>query len=217
MKTVEEAEVIMTGITPLMMSNIRLADPEYELTLEIKKLTAKGAQMTPADREQKALLQCRGSLYEEDGQLIWPCINVMRSYQEGASGLGSGRNSLRPSVERGVLMTQISVPLRYGPRRKEGKLEEVVHADVAGFMKDARFHDTRIVNSNPTAGKNKAMVPATRPIFPEWEMTITVRVFSDMISKENFERVASAGGKAGMGGGRRIGMGRYTVEVRWLS
>jgi hypothetical protein len=215
-KTVENAEVTLTGITPLMMSNIRLADPEFELTMEIKKLTAKSGRMTPAEQEQKLLLQCRGSLYEEDGQVIYPCINIMRSFQAGGSGLGSGKNSLGPSVERGVLMAETSVPLRYGVRRKEGALEEVVHSSIGEFMKDARFQDKRVVNGNPTAGKNKAMVLAMRPIFPEWELAITVRVFTDMISKENFERVAEAGGKVGVGGGRRIGMGRYTVQVKWL-
>lgn len=215
MKTVEEARVTLTGISPLLESNIRLADPENEYTIQIKQLTAKGSKMTPADREAKLLLQLRGSLYEEDDRLTYPTVNILRSFQAGGSGLGSGKNSLGPSVERGVLMPELSVPLHYGTSRTEGKLEEVRHASVGEFMRDTRFRDMRIVNSNPSGGKNKAMVPAMRPVFPEWELEIAVRIFTNMISKPDFERVAEAGGSAGLGNGRRIGFGRYQASVAW--
>jgi len=217
MKTIPEASVTLTGITPLMMDNIRGADPEYDLTKRIKTITAKGVRMTPADLEQKLLLQCRSGIYEDGDRLIYPCINIMRSFQEGASGLGGGKRSLRPSVERGVLAAEATIPLRYGVRRKEEKLEDVIHSNIREFMDDTRFQDKRVVNGNPSGGRNKAMVLAMRPIFPEWEMTLTVRVFPDMISTEDFERAADAGGKAGVGAGRHIGMGRYVTKVKWKS
>lgn len=124
MKTVEEALVTLAGMSPLMESNVRLADPENEYTVMIKQLTAKGSKMTAADREQKLLHQLRGSLYDDDWPLSYPTINILRSFQAGGSGLGSGRNSLGPSVERGVLMPELSIPLHYGTRRLNGKLEE---------------------------------------------------------------------------------------------
>ena len=57
----------LTGITPLMLHNIRLADPDDPVVRQISELTAKKKSMTEADRLQVAWLKFVGGLYH-DGQ-----------------------------------------------------------------------------------------------------------------------------------------------------
>jgi hypothetical protein len=200
---VDTAEVVLTGTTPLVLDNIEHADPEDPIAQAIKSITDKGSDMTAEDRKRKDWLAYSASLYLSQtpgGQrVVVPWVNINRALRTGAFRIGGTAASGK--ADGGIASGTLEFPLTYkGPQ------------DPAKLYEDERFRLRKMVNKNPT-GK-KAMVPSVRPVFPEWGLALTLTVFNEIISWDMFARVLSATGTAvGIGNARKLGYGRFSVEV----
>jgi hypothetical protein len=201
---VDQAKVILTGTTPLVLDNIEHADPEDPIYQQIKEITDKGKEMTAEDRKRKDRLAYDAGLYLGGGPdgsrvVVMPWVNINRAVRTGAFRIAGVAASGK--ADGGIATAALEFPLIHNGPKDPRKLYD-----------NELFRLRKMVNKNPS-GK-KAMVPSVRPIFPEWSLELTLIVFNEIISWDMFNRVISATGTAvGIGNARKLGYGRFTAEV----
>ena len=183
----------LTGITPLMMHNVRLADPDEPIVRQIAELTAKKSSMTEADRLEVARLKFLGGMYHDDqhGPYL-PAANIFASLIAAGRKTRSGQD-----VETGVIWLADKAPLRYdGPR----KPDELWNGGQSPFV------DRRMVTVN------RARVPGIRPIFPGWSAEIEIEYDETILDLGELEKFASRAGRIGVGDYRRF-YGRFKAAI----
>lgn len=187
-------KLTVTGTTPLLMHNIRLADDFDPYSKAIKKLNAKKTKKTDEDKQEIDRLSFAGGLYHDEtiGPFI-PVENVFRCLMEAGSLTRSGKK-----IERGVVFLDTRAPLEYaGPRDIE-----TLWGDG-----DSRHVDRRMV------AVQRQRIPRVRPVFPEWSFALPVETDGAVIDEEEFaDIVAKAGRLIGLGDFRRF-YGRFDGEV----
>jgi len=178
------------------MHNVQMANPLNSYAKMMKEISKKRVK-TEEDLANLARIEFEGGLYwnEALGPVV-PGQNVFATIQNGAK-----LNKLGRSIERGVVITELEVPLIYpGPRT----VEELWGGG------DSEFVDTRMV----VVGTNK--VPRTRPIFRQWAFEIEAEVDPEVMDFHDFEMVCQkAGALIGIGDYRKM-YGRFDVVVEKL-
>lgn len=197
--TMQRISVSMVGTTPLVMHNVRMANPLDPFTRRLAEFTSK-RRKTIDDHEQIAAIEWEGSLYHSEdigpyvpAEWIWKSLIV-----------GGRQVRLGASIERGLLIDPKDrlVELRYdGPR------------DIDGLRADPRFRWTTSVNANPSSATTTRTM-RTRPIFEEWSIECSFLFNEGQADVDRVQHAAElAGSMIGLGDGRRIGYGRYVAEV----
>lgn len=191
-------ETLLTGASPLLMKSPALADPDNEITQQIKAIVAKGPKMTAEDRAEKARLQWFGSLYVANGELFMPANNILRCFVEAGKPTRNGTD-----VERALVPTEARFALEHhGPQ------------DINKLWLDPKYRYDTMVNGNPSGGKKKSMVPSTRPMFSKWSITARWELFERALDYSRFLEIAEAAGLTqGIGDNRRNGFGRFHIKV----
>lgn len=177
------------GRTPLMMHNVRLADPDDPIARQIADLTAKKKNMTQADRLEVSRLKFFGGMYydPEAGPYL-PAENLFASLIEGARQVRKGK-----AVEAGLVWLADKAPLQYdGPR----------DPDRLWNGGDSQFIDRRMV------AVNRVRVVGVRPIFPKWAAEFPVEFDSTALNLSDLRNYARAAGRVGVGDYRRF-YGKY--------
>lgn len=184
----------MTGTAPLIMHNVRTADPLDYYAKEIAKLTKKRTNKTEADMEEIGRLKFAAGLYydAEIGPYL-PAQNIFRCLIEAGSMTRDGKK-----IERGIVFLSDRSPLEYnGPR------------DIESLWGDGttKFVDRRIVVVQ------RQRIVATRPIFPEWAAQFEIEVDPEVLDLDHFGDIArKAGRSVGVGDFRRF-YGKFAVEL----
>lgn len=188
--------VSLTGVSPLLMHNPRLADPDDEIVQEISKINSK-QKKTAEDREAREHWEFVGGLYINDEGPFMPSLNIKKCWYEAAK-----LQKLGTTVERAVIMTTVSVPLEYkGPKTAEELWQSQAH----------RFRTSVGIKR----GAKTDRVQRMRPMFPDWSLTTSVEVLTQFMDTDAFiDVVSTAGMVEGLGEGRRVGHGRYTAIVK---
>lgn len=193
--------ITLTGTSPLIMHSSRLADPDDFYVREIRKLINKKTDQTEDDRLEKYRLQFAGGLYhdEEIGPYL-PLPNLVRSLRNAANLVLKNRGGKQ--IERGFAPLGQRAPLQYkGPREVDALWGD-------GDPDTNKFIDRRIAK----VGSGK--MPICRPIFPEWSAAFEFELDGNEIDTDMFAAYAEKAGRAeGVGDGRRLGYGRYAVEI----
>ena len=191
----EFIEVHMEGTTPLLQHNVRMANPLDPMTRRLKEITSKRVKQL-ADYEAMADIEWEGGLYHdaELGPFV-PAESMWRCLIEG------GRlRKLGKQIERGLLIdpTNRLVPIEYdGPR------------DIDSLRVDPAYRHVAMV------GVQRARTVRTRPQFVEWATRARFMWSPAQIDLDRLlESATSAGALIGLGDGRTLGFGRFTVEVR---
>lgn len=161
--------------SPLLMHNVRLANPLDPVVRAIKKLTAKKTKKTDDDIEEIARLEFVGGLYYDDdvGPYL-PAQNVIKCLVEAARMLRLGKQ-----IERGVIAGDARFTLAYhGPRTPEEMWE-----------KRGEFADTRAV------GNKNVTVQRTRPRFNTWSADVELLVDTTVVDVEQVIHIADLAGQ----------------------
>ncbi len=191
--------ITLTGSTPLLMHNSRLADPDDPHTRAIAKVNAKRNNKTDEDNREVSRLQFAGGMYY-DHQIgpYLPGPNLIRALRNAGNLVQKNRGGKQ--IERGFILLAERTPLDYdGPR----DIDELWGDGTTPFV------DRRMVKI-PQGGR----VPTTRPIFSRWSATFEFDLDANEIDKDDFASYAEKAGRVeGVGDGRRIGYGRFTVEL----
>jgi hypothetical protein len=191
--------VRLVGTTPLLQSNVRMANPLDPMVKAKSEITRK-AKKTDADHERIAEIEWEGGLYIDDevGPYM-PAEWIWRSLIAGAR-----LSRLGKSIERGVLIDPQNriVPIQYdGPR------------DLEGLRADHDFRHLSMVNANPSSAKVSRTLRC-RPKFDDWTVETTFLFNDAQANPADVQAVAeAAGAMIGVGDGRSIGFGRYVAEV----
>jgi hypothetical protein len=182
----------ITGQSPLLLHNIRLADPDDEIVRQIHAITAK-RKKTETDRAEITKLEWYGGLYVGANGPVLPTRHVRKCVVEAAKVKRLGK-----AVERGFVLRGSEVPLIYdGPR------------DIDLLWEDTRFRHRTMVG---VSGKR---TPRTRPQFLDWMIVVEGELLEDVLSLEDLsELVEAAGIMEGVGDNRKNGYGRFNGIVK---
>lgn len=188
-----KVRLTLTGTAPLLMHNIRLANPLDPIARAMKEVSSK-RKKTDEDLLQLARLEFEGGLYvaEEIGPYL-PGVNVEKCLVEGARITKQGKQ-----VERGVFVTDNECPLLYkGPRSADE------------LWADDSFRSTMAVK----VGQSRVM--RTRPIFHQWALEATAEVDPALLNLDGLQAIAvDAGAMVGLGDFRpRYGRFEAAVEA----
>lgn len=181
----------LTGVSPLLMHNIELADPDNPFVQEIGTYTAK-RKKTEDDRRAIEKLEWFGGLYTDNGRIVMPTANVRKSL------IQSGKISKQGTqVTRSLNFKDLHVPLVYdGPD------------DMEVLYKTPGFANRAAVG---ISGKRTMRV---RPQFRAWAVVADALLLEDVMDLADLQRVAARAGVAeGLGDNRVNGYGRFTIQV----
>jgi hypothetical protein len=193
-----EIKITIRGTTPLLMHNVRLANPidPYAKALSEATSTFKKTK-TEADFLQVARTEWFGGLYHDPEIGVYvPSSWLIGTFARG--GVNYGKKGL--AVKQSLLLQELAYPLVHdGP------------ADLEQMWADPQYRDIRAAG----IGKNKVM--RTRPKFPRWALEVPALLEESTLDFGVFQAIAEkAGGLAGMGDYRpeKSGpFGRYEVLV----
>lgn len=183
----------LTGRSPLVMHNSRLVDPDDEIVRAIKEITDKGSKQTDADRAEVARLEWFGGIYHDaDIGVYVPSWNVVKCINRGGVITRQGTDVLRA-----VALLTDRVPLTYdGPR------------DLTKLYERAEFRFRKEV------GVGQRRIMRMRPIFRRWALSMEIELLEEAMNPDALLRVAeTAGLSEGLGDARKLGFGRFTVEM----
>lgn len=181
------------GVTGHVQHNERLADPDDEYVRAIKAITDKKTGKTDADRAEMAKLEWYGGLYHDaDIGVYVPSWNVIRCLERAGSITRKGA-----AVIRAVSAVTDKLPLQYdGPR------------DLAKLYEMPEYRLRKMV------GVQRGRVVRVRPIFRRWSLEFEAEFLEDVMNISDLERVAEQAGRSeGLGNARKLGFGRFKVEV----
>lgn len=181
------------GVTGLVQHNERLADEDDDYTRQIKAITSKRSNKTDADREEIARLEWYGGLYHDREIGVYvPSWNLIRCFERAAAMTRNGAN-----VIRALSAVTDKLPLQYeGPR------------ELAKLYALPEFRLRKMVG----VGKNRVM--RVRPIFRRWGLEFEAEFLEDVLNIEVLERIVEQAGRSeGLGDARKLGYGRFLVEL----
>lgn len=185
----------LRGRTPLLMHNVRLADPDDEVTRQISAITSK-RKKTPEDRRDIARLEWFGGLYLDNGQIVVPATNIKKCIIEAAKV-----HKLGKAVGRALTPVDMNVSLAY-----EGS------EDPQDLYDRSEFHFRTSVG----VGANRTQ--RTRPQFPTWAVAMDALLLDDVLDISDLTRMVQlAGSVEGLGDGRVLGFGRFDGQVQVTS
>jgi len=181
----------LTGIAPLIMHNVQLADPMNETTRKMKAITNKGRKKSDADIEELARLEFMAGLYvDEKGRPCVPGANIEGMLREAAKKQRKGKD-----FGAGVIC-EGEYPLEYEGPKKAEKLWE------SGNFRDARavvVKQSRIIR--------------TRAAFRMWAVTVEVQYRPDVVSRADVVKALETGGSLVGLMDYRPRYGRFEVKV----
>lgn len=187
-----KVRLTLEGIAPLLMHNIRLADPLDPYKKALAQLTSK-RKKTDDDYVEMARLEFFGGMYHDAdlGPYI-PGANV-----EACLRKAGGLSKQSKKIERGLMINELMLPLIYkGPRDLEALWEDPNH---------------RLTIMVRVTGR----VPRCRPKFDHWVVEADADVDPSILDTADLERIAEdAGVMMGLGDWRpRYGRFKVTAEV----
>jgi hypothetical protein len=191
-----QVTIELTGTSSLLMHNERLSNPNDRIVQEIKSITSKGKDQTDKDRDQVAMLEWFGSLYEVDGRIVVPAANVIRCLREAAAITKKGRDIARSMSPFGGASFDL---LYEGPQDKNKLWANPV------------YRDQRLVKVQ------RGRILRTRPCFPKWGLKATFILVEEMMSFSTLDAIVKMAGLAtGLCDGRIIGFGRFDYRISKL-
>jgi hypothetical protein len=190
-----EVLIELAGLTPLVMHNIRLADPEDAIVRAIGELTSKKKNKTDADLKEIEHLEFLGGLYyDTDIGVHVPSRSIIRCFEQAGAITRAGT-----SVVRAVSVLTDRFPLTYaGPGTPEELYQKTEH----------RFR--------MSVGVQRAKIMRMRPMFRTWKLDFSLELAEDILNPREFaEIVARAGRSVGLGDARKLGNGRFESAVHY--
>jgi hypothetical protein len=178
----------ITGVSPLVMHNGRMADPTSAFSRDIRKISGK-RKKTEADFFEIARLELLGSLYLTRGEPCLPGEVLEACVVRGAVNQKRGK-----AAKAGILCLG-SFPLEYeGPRDPLQLWEQEKFRLVAGV----KLGNSRVMR--------------TRPVFPQWAVEIEVKYNPLAVNADEVENFLVIAGEFEGIGDWRPRFGRFSVQ-----
>lgn len=195
----ETRSVTFSGRTPLVVHNIRLANPLDAYAKALKAITSKRTK-TEDDLLELLRIEWEGGLYFDTE--IGPYLPI--SYPMACLKQAGAITRLKTAIGRGVTLMADDggdrLPIAYdGPRTIDEMWERDEHRDV----RPVKIGQSRTLRS--------------RPRFPEWAISFIAVIDTEIIDVESFEGVARrAGQNIGLGESPEGSRARFNPTVAAL-
>lgn len=201
----KEIKVRVKGISPLMLHNVRLANPLDPIVKEIKRISGKKAK-TDSDHELLAQLEWLGGLYTTEGGTFevtkeavtisgfgQPCIPG--EMVEAALRNAARKHKLGKQFEAGLICDG------NWPIAGNGSTGKTV----AQLAQDENYRDIRRV---AMMGRS---IMRCRPIFHKWEVAFTLNYLPTLINAEQIIDTLMLAGQVACFGDYRPKYGRFEI------
>src|SRR5262245_5780287 len=152
----------ITGVSPLILHNGRLANPLDEYTRKIKELTGK-KDKTEADYEEMARLEWYGGLYTDKGQICIPGEIFEATFVNGAKKRKRG-----PQAKAGVYCDTNFTLIFDGQNGNKPDFKKLYDSGKYAFTAKAKVKQSSVMR--------------TRPRFDQWEFIATVHFDDKMLN-----------------------------------
>jgi hypothetical protein len=201
----ETLKLRFTGLTPLLMHNVRLSNPLDKYVAALKTVTGK-RKKTIEDHIEIARIEWEGGLYLDDnGVVAVPMRWIGKCIQRGATKQKNGQ-----LWKSGATIMEDHMPLTYaGPQIKKNGNGAIPDPDLD------KFYD--LYNFQTMAGVQRNKTLRTRPMFKDWSLETTIAHDSAIIERSLVIKAAEDAGRlCGMGDWRIENggpFGRFSVEV----
>jgi len=183
-----EIHCIIRGAAPLLMHNVRLADPLDPIVKQIKEISAKKTK-TDTEIIRRLELEFHGGLYINERGPYIPAEWIEGVIQAGARLVRKGE-----AVKSGMQVMDDAIPLLYdGPHNAEG------------LFLDQKFVDKRMV------GVDRKKVLRFRPRFDLWAAEFSLMLADDIVSVVDIKSFLEQGGRMKGIGDYRPKFGRFIV------
>lgn len=200
----KHVDFLLTGVSPTMLHNGRLANPFDPMAKELKKVTSR-RNKSEEDQLLIADIEWVSSFYpSEPGEVLitdnklmltgygvpnWPAEQIEAMLQSAAAV-----HKLGKLFKAGVMCEGYS-PIQFGEKK-----------GIADLFHDPKYIDCRGV------GVNGKTVMRTRPIFHDWKLKVRVMYLEELLDEGKIETVMdTAGLRIGLSD-HRPKYGRFTAE-----
>lgn len=147
----QSMQVVIRGISPLLMHNGQTADPLNKFSKQMKAITGK-RKKTEEDYAEMSKIEWHAGLYvDKDGDLIIPSTLIEASIQDGAK-----KSKLGKAFKSAVFIND-DAKLDIGTKKKASEL-----------WGDDQYRDVRGVR----VGQSRVM--RTRPVFNQWKCSFVL-------------------------------------------
>ena len=189
--------ISVTGSSPVLHHNPRLADPDDEFARAISEITRK-RQKTEEDRREIDRLEWYGGLYTEDSTNGKPPLVVLPASKLRKCIIEAGRlYRLGKRIEQALFLDDLNLPLIYEGPREINKLWE------------SKAYLSRL--SVVIQGKR---VMRVRPQFYPWSLVASGVFLPEVMDVNDLCRCIEVAGRAiGLSDDRVNGYGRFRAEV----
>lgn len=182
----------LTGISPLLMHNDRLADPLDEFAREMKKITSK-KKKTDEDHEALARLEFLGGLYYRDG-VYMPLRCIEATIRDAAKMTKRGKDVQRAITAIGIDEERARF-IYAGPKDAEALFNQ-------------KFYDRRTVRVQMARNMR------TRPKFNTgWQVEFDLAYDEEIFNEDTVIDVVDTAGRLVGLCDYRPRYGRFTAEV----
>ncbi len=197
-------KIKMTGISPYLMHNVRLANPIDKYSKLMKQISSK-RDKTDEDHAELSRLEFFGGLYysEASGGPYIPSRQLEACIMAAAKTRKQGK-----TVARGLVILNDEIPLLYpGPRTPEELFDSGEFTQIGGGVCRGCFVDVRSVRVQ------NARVMRTRPIFREWSAVAELLVDEKVMNRSTVSELLEIAGSIIGIGELRPRYGRFDVQV----
>lgn len=194
----KEIKLRVTGVQPLLLSNIQTANPLNKWAKALKEVTSK-KKKTDADTLEIIRLQFMSSWYvNKEGQYVLPSDNLLKSFEMGAKEFKMGTKFIENAY-----IVEDDLVLEFDGQGKT--LDELYDGG------ESKYVDTRLCGIG--IGAQKAKVLATRALIDQWSLVCTLKYDEDQLNLNDVMKAAEIGGLRKAVGTYRKKFGRYRVEI----
>jgi hypothetical protein len=182
----KEYRVTWTGLKPLVMHNIQLANPFNPITRRVAELV-KLCKKDPTEENQKALIHTEwlGGLYLDKEQRPVVMSNAIRACIAAKSF---------PTLRGGKDAAKAAITVYDCPLVQHGERGCVTAKD---FWERSEREDGRFLLYVPVTVNNN-VVMRSRPMFPEWSITFDMTVNTGVIDDDMLRKLMDMAGDNGL-------------------
>ncbi len=188
-------DIAVTGTSPLLMHNPRLADPFDPIVKEMATYTKKRSKMTEEDTAVVNRLEWVGGLYLDGGVIVLPTSHFRASFISTGRATREGKN-----VERAIFFSEQWAVLNF-----EGSDE------IGDFME--LYDNPDFVSRLPVNISQKKIFRVRPKLFPWWTKVNAIVNTSIMNVEDASRIIRMAGLIEGVGDYRKGSYGRFSVEI----
>lgn len=194
---IQQARIVVTGISPLLQNNPQTVDPFNHYTKAKKTITNKRTSKTDDDLIELGNIETESKLYfdEEIGVYIPATWITEAIICTGFSVAKIGRAKMRG----GLFATEPKIKLKYRGMNKVKTITDVVM--------NSEFRHRMLLK------QGQARVPKDAPIFHDWSFETAVEFDDTVVDMGSLRRIVERSAKYGGFGDFRPTFGRANAEV----